>query len=78
VLLLEEFDDGEKRKAGRYVVYYQRADGWKDYSISQAFGMLSEISKNQIEAFPIFDSNWISLGNSCVYVGFQLVDLLYQ
>lgn len=65
-VFLEEFDDGEKRKAGRYVVHYQTASGWKEYSFSQVFGTLSGVSKNEIEAFVKSEMPKRILGNSCV------------
>lgn len=67
-ILLEEFQDGENRKAGRYVIYYGTASDWKEYEFYQVFGTMGGMPQVEMDNFVkhevpkrIMDNCWVLL-----------------
>jgi len=65
-ILLEEFQDGKSRKAGRYVVYYRAQSGWKEYEFYQVFGTVTGMRHDEIYDFASNEIPKRVLGNCCV------------
>lgn len=65
-ILLEEFQDGETRKARRYVTYYRTASGWKEYDFYQVFGTVTGMPLEKIDNFVKHELPKRIMGNSCV------------
>ncbi len=65
-ILYEEFTDGTKRKAGRYVVLHRKANTWHQYVLHQKFGSLTDVKKKTILEFVRDEIPQRILGNGCV------------
>ncbi len=65
-VFLEEFRDGIKQKAGRYVVYHRTSKGWGEYEFDQKFGKLKEMTQQDIDDFVRNELPKRVLGNCCV------------
>jgi len=65
-ILLEEFQDGNSRTAGRYVIYYRTASGWEEYEFYQVFGTITGMPENKILDFVQKEIPKRILGNCCV------------
>lgn len=66
VILLEEFQDGKTRKAGRYVIYYRTASDWKEYEFCQVFGTVTGMPRKEIYDFVENEVPKRIMGNCCV------------
>jgi len=56
VIFIEEFIDGNERKAGEYVIYFKDKNEWKEYRFIQRFGTLEytkSFENKVIEPFKI-------------------------
>lgn len=62
-VLLEEFRDGRKRIAQRYVVYRRTSKGWEAYTFWQQFGSLAGKHAEEISKFVCRDLPKRMLGN---------------
>lgn len=65
-VFLEEFQDGKKRKACRYVIYHMTKQGWCEYEFYQAFGSLTGKTNKDIDNFVTDELPKRILGNYCV------------
>ena len=65
-ILLEEFQDGESREAGRYVIYYRALSGWEEYEFHQVFGTVTGMPQEKIHDFVKKEIPKRILGNCCV------------
>ena len=65
-IFLEEFQDGETREAGNYVVYYRTKRGWDEYRFSQVFATVTGMSQRDIDEFVKSEMPKRILGNCCV------------
>ena len=65
-VLLEEFQDGETRKAGRYVIYYHTASDWKEYEFYQVFGTVTGMPREEIDNFVKHEVPKRIMDNCCV------------
>lgn len=65
-ICLEEFQNGKSRKAGRYVVYYRAASGWKEYEFCQVFGTVTGMRKEEIDDFVKNEFPKRFMGNCCI------------
>lgn len=65
-ILLEEFQDGGTRKAGRYVIYYRAESEWKEYEFYQAFGTVTGMRQEEIDNFVKHEIPKRIMGNCCV------------
>ena len=65
-ILLEEFQDGETREAGRYVIYYRTASDWKDYEFYQVFGTITGMPQVGMDNFVKHEVSKRIMGNCCV------------
>lgn len=65
-VLYEEFEDGTKRKAGRYIVLHRQANKWHEYALQQKFGSLTGVTKETIMGFVSGEIPKRILGNCCV------------
>jgi len=63
---LEEFQDGENRKAGRYVIHHLTPAGWKEYDFNQQFGTMNGMAQRDIHNFVHLEMPRRILGNCCV------------
>jgi len=50
-ILVEEFQDGKTRVAGRYVTYYRTISGWKENEFCQKFGTVTGMHRGEIDDF---------------------------
>jgi hypothetical protein len=50
-VFLEEFQDGEPRERGRYVVYHRTKQGWREYEFYQTFATITGMSRAAIASF---------------------------
>jgi hypothetical protein len=67
-VFLEEFKDGEKRTAGRYVVYFRGNDCWQPYDFKQQFGTTYGMKENKMHDFVTDEIPKRILGNCCVLI----------
>lgn len=65
-VLLEEFEDGKNRKAGRYVIYYRTPSGWEQYELHQVFGTITGMPRQKIDDFVQNEIPGRILGNGCI------------
>lgn len=65
-VLLEEFQDGENRKAGRYVIYHRTPSGWEEYEFYQVFGTITGMPQQKIDDFVQNEIPKRILGNGCI------------
>lgn len=65
-ILLEEFQDGKTRKAGRYVIYYRTASDWKEYELYQVFGTVTGMHHEEIDNFVKNEVPKRVMGDCCV------------
>lgn len=65
-VLLEEFQDGEKREAGRYVIYHRTPSGWEEYEFCQVFGTITGTLQQKIDDFVQNEIPKRILGNGCI------------
>jgi len=65
-LLYEEFADGEKRQAIRYVINYKTAEGRREYILHRVFGSLTDESESDIRRFVEEEMPKRLFGNCCV------------
>lgn len=65
-VLLEEFQDGKNREAGRYVVYHRTPSGVEEYEFCQVFGKITGMPQQKIQDFVQNEIPRRTLGNCCV------------
>jgi hypothetical protein len=65
-VLLEEFQDGKNREAGRYVVYHRTTSGWGEYEFYQVFGTITGMPQHKLQDFVQNEIPRRTLGNCCV------------
>ena len=65
-VFLEEFKDGKKRKACRFVVYHLTDKGWEEYGFYQKFGTIAGKRQEEISGFVKNEIPKRILGNCCV------------
>ncbi len=65
-VLVEEFQDGELREAGRYVIFYRTSSGWNEYKFYQVFGTVTGMPKTKIDNFIKNEVPKRVMGNCCV------------
>lgn len=65
-IFIEEFEDGETRKAGRYVVLHRTLSGWKDYDFSQVFGTATDMPRQELDDFVRAEVPKRIMGECCV------------
>jgi len=65
-VFLEEFQDGGKRDAGRYVVYHRTTKGWSEYDFHQRFATLTGTPRRELDDFVNEEMKNRILGNCCV------------
>ncbi len=65
-IFLEEFQDGETREAGRYVIYYRSQWGWEEYEFYQVFATVTGMAQRDIDKFVKSEMPKRILGNCCV------------
>jgi len=65
-VLLEEFQDGENRRSGRYVIYHRAPSGWEEYEFYQVFGTITGMSQHTMEDFVQNEIPGRILGNGCI------------
>jgi len=65
-VLLEEFQDGKNREAGRYVVYHRAPSGWEEYEFYQVFGTITGMPQQEIQDFVQNEIPRRTLGKCCV------------
>lgn len=66
VAFLEEYQDGETRKADRFVVYHMTQQGWSEYKIYQKFATTTGMAQGEIDDFVRHEMPKRILGNCCV------------
>lgn len=65
-VLLEEFQDGENREAGRFVIYHHTPYGWEEYEFYQVFGTITGMPQQDIDGFVQNEIPKRILGNACI------------
>jgi enamine deaminase RidA (YjgF/YER057c/UK114 family) len=65
-VLVEEFLDGPRRNALRFVAYHRADDRWQEYSFRQCFGSLSDVYDDEVEEFVQKELPARIMGNVCV------------
>ena len=65
-VFLEEFQDGETRKADRFIVYHLIDQGWDDYGFCQKFGTITGMRQEEISDFVKEEMRKRIFGNCCV------------
>lgn len=65
-ILLEEFQDGEKRHAEKYNIYYKEKNRWECYSFTQKFGSLAKAKPSGVYDFVNAELEKRVIGNGCV------------
>lgn len=65
-VFLEEFQDGDPRERGRYVVYHRTKQGWREYAFYQAFATITGMNKAAIASFVEHEVPKRILGNCVV------------
>jgi len=65
-ILLEEFQDGINREAGRYVIYFRASSGWEEYEFYQIFGTVTGMPQKKVYDFVNNEIPKRIIGNCCV------------
>lgn len=65
-VFLEEFKDGRKRIAGRYVIHHRTTEGWGEYEFFQQFGTLTGMTQADIANFVSNEMQKRVMGKCCV------------
>lgn len=65
-ILLEEFQDVDNRKAGRYVIYHRTSSGWDEYEFYQIFSTITGMPQEKIHDYVQHEIPKRILGNCCV------------
>ncbi len=65
-ILLEDFQDGEIRKSGRYIVYYRSQSCWEEYGFHQIFGTVTGMHQKEMDNFVNKEMPVRISGNCCV------------
>lgn len=65
-VLLEEFEDGEKREVKHYVIYHRTNGKWSEYKLSQVFGRLGNMNQKKMDNFVTYEMPKRIVGNCCV------------
>ena len=65
-ILLEEFQDGINREAGRYVIYFRASSGWEEYEFCQIFGTVTSMPQKKMHDFVNNKIPKRIIGNCCV------------
>ena len=65
-VFLEEFQDGETRMAGQFIVYHLTDLRWDEYRFCQKFGTLTGMGQTEINDFVQKEMQKRILGNCCV------------
>lgn len=66
MIFLEEFLDGESRKAGRFVIYYRDKSSWEEYNLYQIFGTMKGMRPCDINNFVRNEMPKRIFGNCCI------------